>query len=291
MARAMSGVELVFHAAAMKHVPPASSTRSRPPRRTSAGRRTWSRRRSTLGSTGCSPSAPTRRSIPTNVMGATKLLAERLMARRRVYKGPARTRFASVRFGNVIGSRGSIVPLILAPGRRGRPGHGHRSGDDALPHAASAMPVAAVPRRPWSACEGGEVFILKMPRVRVGDLVEVLDRGLRAAVRVTGPRRSRSSASACAGREGRRGADDARRGRGARGSSERCGSSLASSRPTSARVPRRARHRPTSSAGRTFATCSTALAGSRRSRSRSSHESSAIRNRPARDRAGTIRPS
>src|SRR3989338_306090 len=49
---------------------------------------------------------------PNNTMGATKLLAERLITSANYYKGSRRTVFASVRFGNIIGSRGSVVPLF-----------------------------------------------------------------------------------------------------------------------------------------------------------------------------------
>jgi len=49
---------------------------------------------------------------PTNVMGATKLLAERLITSANYYKGARKTVFSSVRFGNVLGSRGSVIPLF-----------------------------------------------------------------------------------------------------------------------------------------------------------------------------------
>ena len=63
---------------------------------------------------------------PVNVMGMTKALAERILTAANVLN-PA-TRFVCVRYGNVLASRGSVVPLFLEQIRRGRPGHRHRSG-------------------------------------------------------------------------------------------------------------------------------------------------------------------
>ena len=109
---------------------------------------------------------------PTNVMGATKLLAERLMSAAETYKGASATRFAAVRFGNVIGSRGSIVPLVRGQVARGGP---VTVTDPEM--TRYLMPIADAVRLCFMAIErmtGGEVFILKMPRVRMGDLMEVL---------------------------------------------------------------------------------------------------------------------
>ncbi|MHA1353337.1 MAG: SDR family NAD(P)-dependent oxidoreductase [Candidatus Heimdallarchaeaceae archaeon] len=50
---------------------------------------------------------------PTNTMGATKLLAERLTVSANLYKGVAETKFSVVRFGNVFFSRGSVIPLFI----------------------------------------------------------------------------------------------------------------------------------------------------------------------------------
>jgi UDP-N-acetylglucosamine 4,6-dehydratase len=58
---------------------------------------------------------------PVNVMGATKMLQERLFLSQSALHREGRIRFACVRFGNVIGSRGSVLPFFDACGRQGRP--------------------------------------------------------------------------------------------------------------------------------------------------------------------------
>src|SRR3989344_318837 len=55
---------------------------------------------------------------PTNVMGTTKLLAEKLMLSSFFYKGDKRTAFSCVRFGNVLWSRGSVLPHFVEQIRR-----------------------------------------------------------------------------------------------------------------------------------------------------------------------------
>ena len=170
--RAMRGVELVVHAAAMKHVPACEFN---------PFEATETNVRGTQNVVEAAIDADVDRVLtvstdkavdPSTVMGATKLLSERLMSAAEAYKGPARTRFAAVRFGNVIGSRGSLVPLILKQVARGGP----VTVTDAE-MTRYLMPISEAVRLCLVALErteGGEVFILKMPRTRTGDLVEVL---------------------------------------------------------------------------------------------------------------------
>jgi UDP-N-acetylglucosamine 4,6-dehydratase/5-epimerase len=172
IARAMSGIDLVIHAAAMKHVPACEYN---------PFEATETNVRGTQNVVEAAIDANVERVLnvstdkavdPTNVMGATKLLAERLTSSAQLYRGPAGTRFASVRFGNVIGSRGSIVPLILRQVAAGGP---VTVTDPAM--TRYLMPLGDAVNLCLTAMErmaGGEVFILKMPRVRIGDLVEVL---------------------------------------------------------------------------------------------------------------------
>jgi UDP-N-acetylglucosamine 4,6-dehydratase len=57
---------------------------------------------------------------PVNLYGASKLAAEKLFVQGNAYAGTKNTRFACVRYGNVVGSRGSVIPLFLEQRRFGR---------------------------------------------------------------------------------------------------------------------------------------------------------------------------
>src|SRR3970040_3165802 len=57
---------------------------------------------------------------PINLYGATKLAAEKLLIQSNAYAGGRETRFSCVRYGNVVGSRGSVVPMFLRPRGNGR---------------------------------------------------------------------------------------------------------------------------------------------------------------------------
>ena len=172
MTRAMAGVEFVFHAAAMKHVPACEFNPFEATETNVRGTQNVVEAAIDAGVDRLLGISTDKAVDPTNVMGATKLLAERLLSAAEFYKGPSRARFASVRFGNVIGSRGSLVPLIRGQVARGGP---VTVTDPEM--SRYMMPVGDAVRLCFEAMqrmEGGEVFILKMPRVRVGDLVEVL---------------------------------------------------------------------------------------------------------------------
>jgi FlaA1/EpsC-like NDP-sugar epimerase len=172
MDRAMAGVQDVFHAAAMKHVPASEYNPFEATETNVRGTQNVVEAAIDAGVERVLGISTDKAVDPTNVMGATKLLMERLLSAAEFYKGPVATRFASVRFGNVIGSRGSLVPLIRGQVARGGP---VTVTDPEM--SRYLMPVAEAVRLCFEAMarmEGGEVFILKMPRIRVGDLVEVL---------------------------------------------------------------------------------------------------------------------
>ena len=58
--------------------------------------------------------------IRDSLYGATKLVAEKLFVQANAYTGSRKTKFSVVRYGNVVGSRGSVVPLFLTQREKGR---------------------------------------------------------------------------------------------------------------------------------------------------------------------------
>ncbi len=109
---------------------------------------------------------------PTSVMGTSKLMGERLMTAANSNQRKKVTNFASTRFGNVLGSRGSVIPIFREQIRRGGP----------VTLTAAEMTrfimsiqeaVRLVIDSAMLAC-GGEVFVTKMPVIRIRDLVKVM---------------------------------------------------------------------------------------------------------------------
>lgn len=115
---------------------------------------------------------------PTNVMGASKMMGERLISAANEIRGTRRTRFAAVRFGNVLGSRGSVLPIFVRCLLRGEP----------LPITHSEMTryvmtireAAELVLEAGSRMHAGEVYVTKMRALRIVDLAnataEVLGR-------------------------------------------------------------------------------------------------------------------
>jgi FlaA1/EpsC-like NDP-sugar epimerase len=105
-------------------------------------------------------------------MGATKLLAERLISAADYHKGSDRPIFCAVRFGNVMGSRGSVIPLFqqqIAQQRRITLTH-----YDMTRFMMSLSQAVDLTLKAASMAVGGEIFVLKMPTVLLNDLAEVI---------------------------------------------------------------------------------------------------------------------
>ncbi|WP_062109465.1 SDR family NAD(P)-dependent oxidoreductase [Bacillus niameyensis] len=109
---------------------------------------------------------------PTNNYGATKLTAEKLITSAELSKGSAKTIFASVRFGNVMGSRGSVIPLFkeqIIEGKEITVTDKQMSRFMMTVQQAASLTIQAM-----KLAVGGETFILKMPVISLSDLVEVM---------------------------------------------------------------------------------------------------------------------
>jgi FlaA1/EpsC-like NDP-sugar epimerase len=109
---------------------------------------------------------------PTNVMGASKLMGEKLITAANSVRSDSKTIFSSTRFGNVIGSRGSVVPLFMKQIMNGGPvtvTDRRMTRFIMTPQEAARLVLKSI-----TLAKGGEVFVTKMPVVRIMDLAEVM---------------------------------------------------------------------------------------------------------------------
>jgi FlaA1/EpsC-like NDP-sugar epimerase len=109
---------------------------------------------------------------PTNVMGTSKLMGERIITAANIVNTNGHQVFSSVRFGNVLGSRGSVVPIFAGQILRGE---AVTVTDARMTRFVMSIPEAAtlVLEGAMLAC-GGEVFVTKMPVMRTLDLARAM---------------------------------------------------------------------------------------------------------------------
>lgn len=170
---AMEGVDIVFHAAAMKHVDICERNPFEAVKTNIIG---------TQNVIDCAFAHNIEKVVgistdkaagPTSVMGTTKLMAERLMLSSYFYKGYKRTTFSCVRFGNVLWSRGSVLPLFARQIRKGAP---VTLTDPSMTRFVMSIPQAvSLVFRAASLMRERELFVLKMPAARMGDMVAALE--------------------------------------------------------------------------------------------------------------------
>ena len=109
---------------------------------------------------------------PINVMGASKLLAERLTISSNFYSGDKNTVFSCVRFGNVLNSRGSVIPVFKNQIKNGGP---VKITDKEMTRFIMGIPEAVkLILKAGQQAKGQEIFILKMQAANIMDLAEVM---------------------------------------------------------------------------------------------------------------------
>ena len=177
--RAMHGVDVVIHAAALKQIPSCEYNPFEAIQTNVIGVKNVIDAAIDQGVPRVMAISTDKAVNPINLYGATKLCAEKLVVQGNAYGHPRSTIFSVVRYGNVIGSRGSVIPLFAEQRRTG-----------------TVTVTAPEMTRFWIRLEdgvgfaircveqmrGGEIFVPKIPSMRILDLVQAVAPGCRVDV-------------------------------------------------------------------------------------------------------------
>ncbi|ABK61756.1 SDR family NAD(P)-dependent oxidoreductase [Clostridium novyi] len=170
--RAMDDIDIVFNLAAMKHVPSCEYNPDEAIKTNVDGMHNVIKS-AMKNNVKCVLFTSSDKAIsPTNTYGATKMLAEKLVQAANFSKGKIQTKFIAVRFGNVMGSRGSVIPLFKNQILENK---NITITDPEM--SRFMMSLSQAVKLMIKSCEiskGGEVFVLKMPVVKLKDLAEVV---------------------------------------------------------------------------------------------------------------------
>jgi len=169
---AMEDIDIVYHAAALKHVPLCEYNPFEAIKTNVLGTRNIIEAALESGVDRVISISTDKAVNPVNTMGATKLLAEKLIIDANEGKGVKPTIFSSVRFGNVSFSRGSVIPLFEEQIRQKKPIT--ITNPEMTRFMMSVSDTIELVFKTTLLAKGGEVFVLKMPVVRLGDLVDVI---------------------------------------------------------------------------------------------------------------------
>lgn len=169
--RAFRGVDYVVHAAATKIVPTAEYNPFECIKTNVMGAMNLIDAAIDCGVKRVVALSTDKASSPINLYGATKLASDKLFVASNSYGGEHGTRFAVVRYGNVMGSRGSVMPFFLSIAEKG-----------VLPITDPRMTRFMISldqgvELVWHAfedMEGGEVYVKKIPSMKVTDIARVL---------------------------------------------------------------------------------------------------------------------
>ena len=169
--RAFDGVDVVIHAAALKQIPAAEYNPFEFVKTNVLGAQNIIDAAIDQGVTKVIALSTDKASSPINLYGATKLVSDRLFVAGNAYSGSKPTRFSVVRYGNVVGSRGSVVKTLqsLAAGDSfdltdPRMTRFWITLDQAVRFVLAAL----------DQMHGGEIFVPKLPSMKLVDLVEAI---------------------------------------------------------------------------------------------------------------------
>lgn len=171
MRRAFDGVDHVIHAAALKQVPAAEYNPFEFVQTNIVGAENVINAAIDRGVSRVVALSTDKAANPINLYGATKLCSDKLFVAGNSYSARRPTRFSVVRYGNVVGSRGSVIPFFL-----------ERRASGALPVTDTRMTRfwitldqgAALVLNALRVMRGGEIFVPRIPSMRITDLARVI---------------------------------------------------------------------------------------------------------------------
>lgn len=171
LVRAMHDTDLVVHAAALKHVPICEFNPAEAVKTNIQGSQNVIDAAIDAGVQRTVALSTDKAVNPVNLYGATKLCAEKLFVHGNVYAGARDIRFSCVRYGNVMGSRGSVIPLFRKQAASGVLTLTDRRMTRfwlSLEHAVDLVLDSI------GQMEGGEIFVPKIPSMRIVDLARAI---------------------------------------------------------------------------------------------------------------------
>lgn len=172
--RALEGIDVVVHAAALKQVPAAEYNPFECIKTNILGAQNVIEACLDNGVKRVVALSTDKAAAPVNLYGATKLCSDKLFTAANNIRGRRDIRFSVVRYGNVMGSRGSVIPFFCDQRSRGVLPITHPEMtrfNIALPEAVE-MVLWAI-----DAARGGEIFVPKIPSYRITDLAEAIGPG------------------------------------------------------------------------------------------------------------------
>lgn len=173
--RAMRGVDVVVHAAAMKQVPACEYNPFEAVQTNILGAQHIVDTAIDAGVAKVVALSTDKAVEPVNIYGATKLCMEKLVVQGNAYAGGDGTRLCCVRYGNVIGSRGSVVPVFRRQAQEGR----LTLTDERMTRFWITVEQAVdVVLHAIHRSVGGEIFVPKLPSMRITDLAEAIAPGV-----------------------------------------------------------------------------------------------------------------
>ncbi|HZH99143.1 MAG TPA: UDP-N-acetylglucosamine 4,6-dehydratase (inverting) [Fimbriimonadaceae bacterium] len=169
--RAFDGVDYVVHAAALKQVPAAEYNPFEAVKTNINGAQNIIEAAINQGVERVIALSTDKACSPLNLYGATKLVSDKLFINGNAYVGKHRTRFAVVRYGNVVGSRGSVVPLF----KRLRENGVLPITDERMTRFWITLPQGVqFVLDSLERMHGGELFVPKIPSMKVTDLAKAM---------------------------------------------------------------------------------------------------------------------